>query len=549
MQYDFDKVYSRVGTNSLKWEFMGNMSPDADEETIPMWIADMDFPSPQPMINAMHDRVNDGIFGYSNINTKEYWSSIANRYRRIFDWYINCEKMVYAPGIVPAFKNFLILYTKPGDGIIIQDPIYYPFAKTTRVTKRTVVNNTLLEKDGYYTMDYEDLERKASDPNNKVIVLCNPHNPTGRVWTEEELRRFYDICDRHDLLIVADEIHQDIIRKGQVHIPLAKLYPDSKRIITCISPSKTFNIAGLKVASVLIPDDDMRKTWNDNATTLPISPVSIDASIAVYNQGQEWANQMNAYVDENFKFCEVFFKEHLPKVKFRIPEGTYLAWPNVSEYGYPTSRLEHILVKEAKLLLEAGDMFGETGAGYLRLNVACPRVILEQSLYKLERILNRVREGEPIRESAEINCDGQRKILWFLRNEGCAFTQAKLKEISSQYDALRSMGIECCAVVDHAAAETIAACEFPVYQDEDGSLRQLYRVYPAPSSKMLYNHDAAESLLQLRAMNIVNGKMKGDPALLPAVFLFDGQGICTFAHYAANVGDLPEVSALLKKFL
>ncbi|HHX75458.1 MAG TPA: pyridoxal phosphate-dependent aminotransferase [Firmicutes bacterium] len=387
MRYDFDTVIDRNRTNSVKWEFMHLFAPDAPQGTLPLWVADMDFPCAEPIIAALHERVDKKIFGYSSPETGEYYRAVCSWYQHRFNWYVNSDDIVFSPGVVPALGYLLEILTEQGDGVIIQPPVYHPFSGKITACGRTIVNNPLLYRDGYYTMDFADLEKKARDPGNKVLLLCSPHNPVGRVWRREELQRLGRICLDNGLYIIADEIHYDLVRRGVAHTPLATLFPGEKhRIITATAPSKTFNLAGLQLSHIIIHDKELRSRWlcyvRDKISYGGPNPLSLAAVQAAYMYGEDWLEAVLAYLDDNVEFLRSYLRRHLPGVILPPPEGTYLAWLDFRAYNLPQDELFARMVR-AGVLLENGIKYGREGEGFLRLNFACPRKILATALERM----------------------------------------------------------------------------------------------------------------------------------------------------------------------
>ena len=286
--------------------------------------------------------------------------------------------------MVPALSHALSLIARPGDGVIIHTPAYKPFFNSIRNTGMIPVYTRLCCSHGLFTIDFEDLEQKAEDENNKVLILCSPHNPTGRVWSQEELSHIMDICRKHDLFIICDEIHNDILRPGICHTPLAGLYPDMKRLITCTAPSKTFNLAGNHLANIIIPDQGIRDRWNSLYHYLP-NPISAAAATAAYEKGEPWLDELN--LAENFRRMETYLKANLPAIGFQIPEATYLAWINIENLGPDHGEIENRFIENG-LIIEGGDQFVENGEGFIRLNAAVPRSIIDTLLNKINHIFN-----------------------------------------------------------------------------------------------------------------------------------------------------------------
>ena len=392
MTYNLDQIIDRNGTHSMKWEFMRDVEPRANSQTLPFWVADMDFACAEPIIRALHERVDRLIFGYSSNHTESYFGAVCGWYQRRFGWSISPGDIVYSPGVVPAIGFIIDLLTEPGDGVILQRPVYFPFSVMIFTRDRLIVNNELLDRDGYYEMDFADLEMKAADSKNKLLILCSPHNPVGRVWKAAELKKVVDICRRHHVTIISDEIHCDLVRVGIRHIPLAKLCPEYKNhIITTTSASKTFNMAGMQLSHVIISDQELRARWLDmvrgRLSLRDPNPLSIVATQAAFESGEPWLEEVLAYLDGNMRFIARFLEQNLPKAKFRVPEGTYLAWINLGGYGLGAEELGNLLIQKANVLIEGGPMFGEHSPQYIRINTACPRSLLQTGLEKIARAI------------------------------------------------------------------------------------------------------------------------------------------------------------------
>lgn len=382
MLYNFDEIIERRNTNSVKYGVGMMANPLLPEDHIPMWIADMDFACPPEVIQAMKNRLDKKILGYSIMLDGDYYMAVAKWMKTYFDWEINPQQLVFSPGIVPALKVLVKILTKQDEKVLIQPPVYGPFLKSIEVNGREAVYNPLVNTDGYYTVDFEDFEKKVKDPKTTLFILCSPHNPSGRVWKEEELRKMADLCFENGVRIISDEIHFDLLRMGQKHIPLAKLYPEEKRIITCTAPSKTFNLAGNALSNIFISDPEVLAVWNADHQELP-NPLSIEATKEAYLKCDAWLKELREYLDENFKLIDETLKRELPQAKFRIPEGTYLAWIDLNGTGLSHEEILVITARDAGLFLEGGDMFVAEGEGFIRINAACPRSILEKALSRL----------------------------------------------------------------------------------------------------------------------------------------------------------------------
>ena len=388
MLYDFDQVIDRRGTNTIKWdsgEFLkkAGITERFDQDTIPLFVADMDFPCPQPVVEAMHRCVERQIFGYSSHQANEpYFDAIRQWFQVRHDWDIPRESLVWCPGTVEALDLAVKAFTKKGEGVIIQQPVYRPFMSVIHRNERILINNALVNDQGYYRMDFEDLEKKAADPANKLMILCSPHNPVGRVWSKDELVRLADICFRHDVLLIADEIHGDLVMEDHVHFPICSLV-DNDRIVSCTAINKSFNVAGLHCTNLVIPNPVLRETFTRTMGMKLPSPFAIEALIAAYTDGGEWLSQVKDYILGNFRWLDQFLKNKLPFVDFRIPEGTYIAWLDFSRSGLSPEEVHRRIYIEANVVLEDGEMFGSEGRGYQRICVPSPRPILAEAMQRI----------------------------------------------------------------------------------------------------------------------------------------------------------------------
>lgn len=384
MKYDLDKTIDRRATNSYKWD-------SAPEGVLPMWVADMDFRTAPAIIDALQKRVAHGIFGYTRV-PDAYYDAVTSWFSRRHGWDIDREWIIYTSGVVPAVSAVIKALTVPGDKVIVQTPVYNCFFSSIRNNGCEIVSNPLRRTADTYEMDFDALERCATDPRAKVMLLCNPHNPAGRVWTPDELTRLGNICLRNGVTVVADEIHCELVYQGFKYTPFASLSDAFlHRSVTCVSPSKAFNIAGLQIANIVAFDNDLRsridKAININEVC-DVNPFGVAATIAAYNEGEEWLNQLVDYLHGNYEAMAEFCRRELPEFPITRLEGTYLVWMDCSSLGMPSDALEHALLDDARLWLNAGTMYGAEGEGYMRWNIACPRSVM---LDGLNRFLNFVR--------------------------------------------------------------------------------------------------------------------------------------------------------------
>ncbi len=391
MQYNFDQVISRTGTHSVKWEFIPPIEGKADAELLPLWIADMDFPCAEPILRALHNRVDQKIFGYSDARSEEYLKAVQNWFLKRHQWGFDLQDIHPSPGVVPALAILIRSLTKRGDGIIIQKPVYYPFINLIENNHRRIVNNALIEKEGFYTMDFVDLEEKASKPDTTLMILCSPHNPVGRVWREDELFKLADICLENNVTIISDEIHCDLVRDRVTHIPLEKIIAD-ENVVTCTSASKSFNLAGLQISNIIIKSEEIRNKWTSEKSgksgLIGVNPFGIVATRAAYAGGASWLDQVNRYIDDNLEYVSQFLSEHLEKARYIIPEGTYFAWIDFRSYGFTAVQLKEMIRRKAGVVLDEGYIFGEEGAEFERINAACPRSILHECLIRIKNVIS-----------------------------------------------------------------------------------------------------------------------------------------------------------------
>ena len=389
-KYNFDEIVDRKNTSSLKFDF--GIERKGRDDLLPLWVADMDFKLPDEIIEDIEKRVSHGIFGYTDPKD-DYKKALKNWFSERHDIELEDEWNTVVPGIVYAIATTIRALTKPGDSVLIQQPVYYPFMETIKLNNRKVVNNQLVYRNDHYEIDFEDFEKKIIEEDVKLFLLCSPHNPVGRVWTKDELIRMADICLRHDVFIFADEIHSDFIYRGFKHtsfLTLGEKY--IKKTVLGTSPSKTFNIAGLQVANIIIPDPDIRSSFkreNEAAGYSQGSVLGMTATISAYTKGKQWLDELLDYLEGNLNFVRDFLKEKLPEIKLIEPEGTYLIWLDFSKITDSHKELEKLIVDDAKLWLDSGVIFGRETALFERINIACPRKILKQAMEQLYEAVSR----------------------------------------------------------------------------------------------------------------------------------------------------------------
>ena len=388
--YDFDVIHDRRNTNCLKWDF--GLEQKGREDLLPLWVADMDFRLPEEVLREIETRVQNGIFGYTNIG-EEYRETVRDWFRRRHGFTMNGNDIVITPGVVYAIAVAIRAFTKPGDAVLVQQPVYYPFMQMIKKNGRRVINNQLLYREGRYEIDFEDFEKKIREHNVKLFLLCSPHNPVGRVWTKEELMRLAEICRQYDVYVFSDEIHADFGYPGFHHTSfysLGEAY--TKKLILGTSPSKTFNMAGLQISNIIIPDPDTRLAFRqENSITgysLP-NVIGMTATMAAYRHGEPWLEELLEYLQGNLVYLREFFREKLPQIRLVEPEGTYLVWLDFSGVSDNHKELEKILTDRAKLWLDPGIIFGRETNLFERINIACPRAILEEAMRRLEEAVGK----------------------------------------------------------------------------------------------------------------------------------------------------------------
>ena len=384
MVYDFDKVIERKNTSCVKYDAASKMG--MPEDILPLWVADMDFQAPQGVIDRLKDAVEHGIFGYSE-EPDGYFEALHSWYSRRFGWEINREWLIRTPGVVFAVSAAVRAFTNVGDAVLIQQPVYYPFKRAIENNGRKAVNCGLVLKDGRYQIDFDAFEKCAAREEVKLFVLCSPHNPLGRVWEEWELRKLGEICLKHQVKIVSDEIHSDFVYPGYRHHVLASLSDEFAAItMTCTAPSKTFNLAGLQTSNIFISNEEMRSAYQHVLEVQDcgeLNRMGLLACQAAYETGEEWLEQLLVYLKGNLDYIRNFLAEKLPQIKVIEPEGTYLLWMDFRELNLNETELEELIVKKARLWLDGGTMFGESGAGFQRVNIACPRSIIAEAMERL----------------------------------------------------------------------------------------------------------------------------------------------------------------------
>ena len=385
--YNFDKIIDRENTNNVKYDLREAYFGKAD--VLPMWVADMDFETPDFIRNTIILRAEHPIYGYS-FRAETYFKSIIEWVERRHHWKLEKDWILFSPGIVPALNMATLTYTKPGDGILVQPPVYFPFFSAVTNHKRKLLENQLAYKDGKYTIDFDDFERKAKDA--RMFFLSNPHNPVSRLWTDEELRKMGEICVENDIVIIADEIHCDLVLPGFKYTPMATLSEEiSRKTVTCIAPSKTFNIAGMSTSSLIIENEELRKEFAQTIDHVHVGSGNLFgnmASVVAYTNGDQWLDELLTYIDKNFILLGDFIANEIPNLELIKAEATYLAWIDFKKTGLSDEEIKHKLLHEAKLGLSPGPVFGNGGEGFQRMNLATPKANVLTALNQLKSVFS-----------------------------------------------------------------------------------------------------------------------------------------------------------------
>lgn len=389
MPFDFDTVIDRRGSISAKHDTaLANGYP---EDVLPMWVADMDFRVPDCITDALQKHVDHGIFGYS-FAPDSYYAAVQGWFTSRFDWQIQREWMAFSPGVVFALSTAIRVMTQPGAAVLVQPPVYYPFYNVIRNNERKLVESQLVYKDGRYSIDFEDFEQKIMDNDVKLFILCSPHNPICRVWTQEELKKIGDICRRHGVKVVSDEIHCDFTWPGHTHTPFIKACPEmAEDTIVCTAPSKSFNLAGLQTSNIIIPGAALREAWQQEMLRINFhapNSLGLRACEAAYTAGAQWLDECIAYMWENMAYVRNFLAEHIPQIKLVEPEGTYFAWLDCSGLGLSKEALDELIIHKAKLWLDTGSLFGACSEQFQRVVLACSRSVVAEAMNRLKAAVN-----------------------------------------------------------------------------------------------------------------------------------------------------------------
>ena len=394
MKFNFNEKVDRSKNHAAKWEEMG--AKFGSNDLLPMWIADMDIKTAPEIVEAIKEKADQAIFGYV-YRPASYYETAAAWCEKRFGYKIDPKTLIHSPGVVPSMNMLVKMLTKEDEKVLIQIPVYPPFAASVKTGKRTLVTNELVkDENGYYTIEFEDLEKKLSDEKVTLMILCNPHNPVGRVWKKEELQKIGDLCVKYNVRILADEIWRDLVLPGYTHTPIASLSREIENItITCFSPTKTFNIAGLQASFAVFPREEEWKAFDNELGEMDIkrnNPFSLVGFEAAYNHGEEWLSELLVHLEGNAQYVADFVKERLPEIKTVKPEGTYLMWLDFNGLNITPEEITDMLIKDAKVAMNDGASFGANGKGFARMNIACPRYMVEDAMARIEKAVKNLKK-------------------------------------------------------------------------------------------------------------------------------------------------------------
>ncbi len=585
MVYDFERFVDRSTCGSNKWEGMKRINPDIAPDVIPMSTADMEFMTAPEIQEGLKEYIDSVIQGYTS-PTQSYFDAVLDWQKKRHGYEGKKNWIVTTSGVVQAIFLLVEALTEPGDGVIIQQPVYYPFAMAARLTGRRLVNNELICRENTYDIDFEDLERKAKDPKNKVLIFCNPHNPVGKVWSREELMKVVEICEANNVFIVDDEIHNDLIMPGYQHTPLPTVSEAASRICAyCTAPSKTFNLAGMQLSNIFVEDPQIRgKLSLGKLMTMSLGQVAIsyEACRLAYAKGAPWLEELLKVVDGNAKYMKEFLAEHMPEAKCYPLEGTYLLWVDFRGLGLTHKEVERLMLS-AQLYLDDGAMFGDAGRGFERFNLALPRKALEAAMERLLKAWKELKErfdteGWPehitIKEGMEFpdfTYDtpfslGQSfaaaykekpVILMFHRYYSCMICNGALSKLAAGNEELEKAGIQV-KVVMQSTPESVKEAmggtniyPFDIICDPDRVLYERFNVFTA-NTLFDVPGDHMQEMIPMLAGAFLSEEAppetEGEQTQLPAWFAVDGNGIVKAAHYGKDIFDVPEIKEMAEAF-
>lgn len=581
MKYDFTTVPDRKNMGSKKWMLMYEANPDVDPDVVPLSTADMEFYNAPEINQGLAEFAKNTVFGYTQA-TDGYLDTVVDWEKKRHDYIIEKEAIVPVDGVVPALATAIQAYTQPGEGVIIMTPVYFPFRIVTQLAKRKVVECPLKMRENRYEIDFDDLESKASDENNKLIIFCSPHNPVGRVWTREELAKVGEICLKHGVFMIDDEIHNDLIMPGNKHTVLATISEEiAKNCMVCTAPSKSFNLAGLQTSNIVIADPVKRAAFTAErlkGLRTDVNMFGMEACRLAYTYGEEWLDECIGVIDTNARYVEKFMAENLPEFPVYPLEGTYLQWVDFRALGMTHVELKEFMEKEAQFFMDEGYMFGANAKGFERFNLACPTSVIEAAMKRLLDAVNKKKNewkqngkpqhvtlatGDKIFDisydtpyesglSLVEECRKKKTILIFSRYYSCSLCQSTVNDIQEHMKEFEDRNIQI-KIVMQSEPEKLKAefgnaspYDFEIICDKERRLYKAYEVNLADPMDLMFGSDMKKTMMAMAAMPQTEEKPEGEQLQLPAVFVIDTDGSVRYANYCTTFDGLPEATELLK---
>lgn len=558
MNHDFTSIPDRSRFGSSKWEIAKN----ASTEFVPLSVADMEFPTARPIVESIKKLAEEAILGYTN-PTAEYYDAVISWMKRRHNFEIKKEWLLQTPGIINALAMLIEAVTAPGDGVIVMPPVYYPFDMTIIATGRRSVFCPLTEKDGRYEIDYALLEKLAKDGKNTALIFCNPHNPVGRVWSEDELKKTAEICCNNNVFIIDDEIHNDLIMPGYEHTVMANVSEEAKNnIAVCTAPSKTFNLAGVQCSNIVIPNDEIRTRAvirNKMNMQMHLNVFAYTICTAAYNECEDWLEELLGVIAENAKYVEDFMAENFPEIKVYPLEGTYLQWLDVRALGMTHIEVREML-EDANIYLDNGEMFGILGRGYQRINLACAKSTLKKALDRFKNAVEKAKTKDKEYHKTleigdtfdEINT-GETTLVVFGRKSGCKLTKDMLDRLKEKYADFESANLDVKFIVP--SAKPIEEFPFEIIEDPEAVLYKKYNVFEADSAVYAVAGDRMfEEKVGKDVVKILEAKVfaPADESEFRPLQLFAFVGVdknkkVVYSYYSKTIGDFPDFNEIIEE--
>ncbi len=577
MEYDFETILDRRGCGSAKWEAMRALKPDA--VSVPLSVADMEFPTAPEIVAGLQEYVQNYVLGYTQ-PTDAYFDAVVGWQKRRHNLTVRREWLETSPGVVPALGYMIDAFSRPGDGVIIMPPVYYPFSFATILNGRRLVRNPLIHTGDTYRIDFDDLERKAAEPRNTLLIFCNPHNPVGRVWTRDELTRVMDICLQNGVFVIDDEIHNDLILPGVTHTPIPALSQEAARgCAYCTAPSKTFNLAGMQASNIFLADEEKRRLLalkKYSLLSFSLNALGYESCRLAYTRAEPWLDALLPVLAGNAEYLARFFRENIPEVRPQRLEGTYLFWADFRGLGLTHLELRDMLVEDAELFLDEGYLFGPEGREFERFNIACPRGTLERAC---ERLLTAVRRrraawqtggkpahftpepGVPMPDFTYTAANGAQRefrrqtagkptALIFHRYSSCGVTRKFLAELAGEADAVRAAGARIMVVLQSTPEAVVRqygdGLPIEIVCDPQRRLYDFFNVFPAATKLELLASCDVPAMMRDGFDVMAAGPAEGEQLQLPAVIAVRGDGRVGYVRYGQDILDVPSAAELVR---